>query len=243
MKHSNEVEFRNEDDKHNHYTYNNYIKFIDDAWDVEEKYESIIHNLENLSFIKLSLGHYADAYILEIKKRLPQLSDRLDDEIKDKKFHKAKVDTLKRLKHKAEKLVNEKAIEIRAIDEEIKSNDSQETKHLTNIKHPEYNPNYFNYDGFGLFKYLVENYVFTGKKHGESTRLNYIWHYFHNELYDDLSYIKFKFLTKSEYQKFIKESYDFEINNTDKKPSYENKHLKILNEHFNNFKSTYHKIR
>lgn len=107
------------------------------------------------------------------------------------------------------------------------------------IKHPPYDANLFNIKGYELFKYLVENFVEISKR-GDKTQFMSIWHYFNNALNNNIEFEKHKGLTKETFKELAK-CYGVEITNTDKTASYENKHLTILNSHFEAFESNFSK--
>ncbi|MDQ7917133.1 hypothetical protein RBU60_06060 [Mesonia sp. MT50] len=199
----------------------------------EEKLNNIVRRIADINkvknnincFSKEELDEWIDAFDFELKPEYPQ-------------------------EHKEVKYV-ERASEIsKKIDEACKaatvktneacSNKEKEGKKSSDInnketKHPLYDANLFNEKGYDFFKYLIENYVKVSK-HGDKTRFMNIWHYFNNELNNSIKFEKHKRLTKKAYKELAKH-YEIEITNTDKTPSYENKHLPTLNSHFEAFKN------
>lgn len=119
----------------------------------------------------------------------------------------------------------------------LKGIEAAEPKKVANdssgIKHPKYNANEFNKNGYNLFIYLYENYYLNDKS--QPIKLMMIWHYFNNELNDKTDY-ELR-LTTDNYIKFIDENYGVRITNKDKTPAYENKHLPILKGHFEAFET------
>jgi hypothetical protein len=106
-------------------------------------------------------------------------------------------------------------------------------------KHPStFNPNEFNNDGFELFKYLVENYVLSGKEHGRKKRFSNVWHFMKNDNYSN-DFYKIYF-TKKDYKSYIKKNYNEVLKNMDKnEDKYIRDELIKLKDHLKNFKQIY----
>lgn len=99
------------------------------------------------------------------------------------------------------------------------SNEEEEKKHFDNKgKH-------YNEHGFELFKYLVDNYYFEGKK--TKAKMINIWHFFNNEHNNNSIYKQH--ISKVDFIELVKSTYKIEISNADKKPEYETEHKPKLN--------------
>lgn len=103
---------------------------------------------------------------------------------------------------------------------------------------PTFDPNEFNDEGFKLFKYLVENYVLSGKDHGKKRRFSNVWHFMRNDNYSK-DFYKIH-LTQEDYQSYIKQNYNEVLKNTDKNnDKYNRVDLNQLKDHLKKFKKIY----
>jgi len=102
------------------------------------------------------------------------------------------------------------------------------------IKHPKYNPNYWNNDCFELFKYLINEYY-----KGTTRQITNIW-FFLKEYDRNNNGRKYILkITKDDYKIFIKENYKITITNFDKAPQkYEEKEYPTMNDHRQNFEES-----
>lgn len=114
------------------------------------------------------------------------------------------------------------------IDAKIEFNDSEILN--TNI-HPKHNPLFWNRNCYNLFKYFYDNYYLEGKQ--TKQKIVNVWFYLKN---DNLEKYQFK-ASKKAYKKFIIDTYNIELKNTDKTGKYENEKitLKEMRVNFENF--------
>lgn len=116
----------------------------------------------------------------------------------------------------------------------IDAPEEEKQEESTNSIHPEYDPNLWNKEAYGLFKYLYEYYYLDGRP--TNVKLASIWHYFndykHLDKTKDPKYILHA--TKDKYKEFIK-SYGIKITNMDKKNSYYTIHKPTIDGHLEKY--------
>lgn len=200
-------------------------------------YEHILLEVEDLNFLKARLGIYTEDYLSRLKENLPVFSKIVLKEIEESNYPEVKRKAILNLKEKFENIINEIYFESVSKTSNVRKKNSEKNIDIDSniIEHPPYDANLFNIKGYKLFKYLVENFVEISKR-GDKTQFMSIWHYFNNDLNNNIEFKKHKGLTQETYKELAK-FYGVEITNTDKTESYENKHLTILNSHFEAFTS------
>lgn len=102
---------------------------------------------------------------------------------------------------------------------------STSTNEKKQIRHFDNRGKYYNEIGFKLFKYLVENYYFKGRK--TKAKMINIWHFFNNELNNRSKFEQH--ISKVDFIELVKSTYKIKISNADKKPEYETEHKPKLN--------------
>ncbi len=115
------------------------------------------------------------------------------------------------------------------INERKKEMESKEL--VPSLKHPNFNPNFWNKDAFELFTYLFDNYYDGEGSRRTQTQLINIW--FFLKEYDPTKYL-FNF-TKKEFKKFLKVHYKINLFNEDRPSNYEGMARKIIDGHRLNY--------